>query len=90
MQEERRRVSFSDGEAWARSKGMLFMETSAKSEVGVRQVFEELIEKILENPALLAGTGPARSGREGTGGGAARREPLRLDGEPETGPGCCS
>lgn len=69
--EDRREVPFSDGEAWARSKGMLFMETSAKSQAGVAQVFEELVEKILENPVLLAGTTPARKPGEAPRGGSA-------------------
>lgn len=33
---------------------------SAKTKVGVKQVFEEVVQKILENPSLLANTAPGR------------------------------
>ena len=39
---------------------MLFLESSAKTKEGIRQVFSELVEKVLENPALLANTAPGR------------------------------
>ena len=32
---------------------MLFIETSAKTAVGIQQVFQEVILKILEQPTLL-------------------------------------
>lgn len=74
-------VQRSEAEAWARSKGMLFLEASAKTQVGISQVFSEVVHKILENPALLANTAPgrprrtldldakARSSNSGGGGG---------------------
>lgn len=48
-----------EAEAWARSNGMLLLESSAKTKVGIDQVFEEVAEKILESPALKASTAPA-------------------------------
>lgn len=33
---------------------------SAKTKVGVKQVFEEVVQKILDNPSLLANTAPGR------------------------------
>lgn len=39
-------VSKEEAEAWARSKGMLFVEASAKTRVGVDQCFEELVNKV--------------------------------------------
>lgn len=48
---------------WARSRGMLFMEASAKTKEGIAQVFNEVVQKILENPTLLSNTRPAKSGR---------------------------
>jgi GTPase SAR1 family protein len=54
-----RAVSTKDGEAWARAKGMLFLESSAKNADNVKAVFEEVVQKILDNPALTANTGPA-------------------------------
>lgn len=36
---------------------MLYIETSAKESIGVNQVFEELVTKILENPVLMESLG---------------------------------
>ncbi|CAM9727706.1 unnamed protein product [Phaeothamnion confervicola] len=58
--DQERVVPRAEAEAWARSKGMLFLEASAKSKVGIKQVFSEVVQKILENPALLANTAPGR------------------------------
>lgn len=44
---------------WARTRGMLFMEASAKTKDGISQVFSEVVQKILENPTLLNNTRPA-------------------------------
>jgi len=49
-----------EAEAWAKSKGMLFMEASAKTKEGIAQVFNEVVQKILETPALLFNTAPAK------------------------------
>eukprot|EP00940_MAST-03C_sp_MAST-3C-sp2_P001576 g1576.t1 len=53
-----REVSWSEGAAWARGRGMLFIEASAKTDVGISQVFDEVVQKILENPVLLSTTLP--------------------------------
>jgi len=53
-----RAVSTKEGEEWARSKGMLFLESSAKSGEAVKSVFEEVVSKVLESPALLASCKP--------------------------------
>jgi Ras-related protein Rab-18 len=53
--ESERVVSKEEGMAFARSNAMLFIESSAKTEEGVQQAFEELIQKILESPNLLEG-----------------------------------
>ena len=45
---------------WARRAGMMFIESSAKASVGVSQAFDEIIDKILENPVLLASTTPGK------------------------------
>lgn len=58
--EEERQVSKREGEAWARQRGMLFIETSAKTRLGIQQVFQELIQKIVDSPMLLDDT---RTGR---------------------------
>uniref|UniRef100_M4BML9 Uncharacterized protein n=1 Tax=Hyaloperonospora arabidopsidis (strain Emoy2) TaxID=559515 RepID=M4BML9_HYAAE len=74
-------VSRREAEDWARSKGMLFVESSAKTKIGIQQVFNEVVQKILENPALLSNTAPRSRGR-------------KLDGKAEKsggggGSGCC-
>lgn len=60
-QADAREISKADGAAWARSKGMLFIETSAKTTVGIQEVFEEVVNKIMENPTLLKNTAPGHS-----------------------------
>jgi Ras-related protein Rab-18 len=45
---------------WAREKGMLFMEASAKTKEGISQVFTEVVQKVLENPILLTNTRPSK------------------------------
>ncbi|KAI9912778.1 hypothetical protein PsorP6_005100 [Peronosclerospora sorghi] len=70
-------VTRQEAEDWARSKGMLFVESSAKTKIGIQQVFNEVVQKILENPALLSNTAPRSRGR-------------KLDGKVEkNGGGCC-
>lgn len=56
-----REVSREEAEAWARSQGMLFLEASAKTKMGIRQCFLEVVQKILEDPDLLSNTVPGRS-----------------------------
>lgn len=55
-----RQVPREQAEAWARSQGMLFLESSAKSKLGIRQVFMEVVQKIVENPELLANAVPGK------------------------------
>mmetsp|Transcript_547 Transcript_547/g.1023 ORF Transcript_547/g.1023 Transcript_547/m.1023 type:complete len:207 (-) Transcript_547:299-919(-) len=54
--EEERKVSKREGEAWARERGMLFIECSAKTKLGIQQVFDEMVLKILDSPSLLDNT----------------------------------
>lgn len=82
-----RAVSTKDGEAWARSKGMLFLESSAKSADNVKTVFEEVVQKILESPALLATT------TAGSRAGITRLDapkPAAAEAGAGGGGGCCS
>lgn len=60
--DKERVVSRKEADAWARSKGMLFVESSAKTKIGIQQVFNEVVQKILDNPTLLSNTAP-RKGR---------------------------
>ena len=55
---EDRVVSRKEGEAWARSKGMMYLECSAATSEGITQTFDELCAKVLQNDRLLVGTRP--------------------------------
>lgn len=55
-----RRVPKEQADAWARSQGMLFLEASAKTKLGIRQVFMEIVKKMLENPEILQNAVPGK------------------------------
>jgi Ras-related protein Rab-18 len=59
--DQERTVQRKEAEAWANDHGMLFMESSAKTKQGIDQVFQELVQKILETPDLLTNTTPSKS-----------------------------
>ena len=63
--EDARDVSRKEGAAWARANGMLFIEASAKTKKGIQQVFHEVVQKIMDNPVLLANTNPGGKKRRG-------------------------
>jgi len=48
-----REVSIEEANEFARKQAMMYIETSAKSRTGIRQTFEELVQKVLETPELL-------------------------------------
>lgn len=73
IDKEPRAVSRREGESFARAKGMLFLESSAKTKKGIQEVFDELLQKIMDNPTLMNG---ASSGR---------RHVTRLDSGYSTG-----
>jgi len=70
-----RAVDRSDGEAWARRRGALFAESSAKESVGVKEVFHEVVYKILDTPALLATALPGPSNLNVRGDKQSDHEP---------------
>ena len=39
-------VQRDEAEGWAKTKGMIFMEASAKTKVGITQVFNEVVQKV--------------------------------------------
>lgn len=41
-----RKIQTQQGKKFAKDHGMLFLECSAKSSIGVEQAFEELVEKV--------------------------------------------
>ena len=42
---------------FARQQAMMYLECSARTRVGIRQAFEEVVLKILDTPALLEAMG---------------------------------
>ena len=74
---EERTVTREEGEEWAKERGMLFLESSAKTCVGITQVFMEVVEKIMESPELI--------NRDR----ADRVTPLRAGAGAAQGGGCC-
>jgi len=76
-------VSRKEGETWAKQRGMIFIETSAKTKVGIQQVFSETIEKIMERPELLSS-----SVSSGTRKGNINLNNASLIGEGENACGC--
>eukprot|EP00760_Papus_ankaliazontas_P008546 PhM_4_TR13880/c0_g1_i1/m.56447/K07910/RAB18; Ras-related protein Rab-18 len=81
-------VSRSEGQAVARDHGMMFIETSAKTSVGVQQTFTEVVQKVLESGVLSQQQGPASKSKS-----AANASSVRLgQGGAEGGGakhGCC-
>uniref|UniRef100_A0A7S3VUP7 Uncharacterized protein n=1 Tax=Dunaliella tertiolecta TaxID=3047 RepID=A0A7S3VUP7_DUNTE len=55
----RREVSAEEGHDLAKKHGCLFVQTSAKTNEAVDQAFDELLNKVLETPALLGGSQPS-------------------------------
>ncbi|KAG1736091.1 ras-domain-containing protein [Suillus paluster] len=57
-QENSRQVSTTEGSTFASRQNALFVEASAKTAVGVREIFEELVARIIETPELWAPVTP--------------------------------
>mmetsp|Transcript_29753 Transcript_29753/g.81715 ORF Transcript_29753/g.81715 Transcript_29753/m.81715 type:complete len:209 (+) Transcript_29753:52-678(+) len=76
---QQREVSVEEATDFARKQAMMYVEASAKTRAGVRQAFEEVVQKILDTPDLLA----AASG----GGGGSLGGGLQAD---DDGGGACS
>jgi Ras-related protein Rab-18 len=55
-----RKVPKEVADQWARQHGMMFLEASAKTKLGIRQVFVEVVKKMLENPTVLSNAVPGR------------------------------
>jgi len=77
-----RKVPKEQADAWARSQGMLFLEASAKTRLGIRQVFMEVVKKMLENPDILQQAQPGQPKKNVT------LRPQRPSLEDDEG-GCC-
>lgn len=51
---KQREVSVEEAEAFARRQACMYIEASAKTREGVRQAFEEVVQKMLDTPQLLS------------------------------------
>ena len=62
---DRREVSVEEATSFARKQAMMYIEASAKTREGIRQSFEEVVQKILDTPGLIEETGGNISGGMG-------------------------
>ena len=74
---QQREVSVEEAQKFARKQAMMYIEASAKTRAGIQQSFEEVVQKILDTPQIMAEMG---------GSPLAGLQP-RLDDEPQ---GRCS
>ena len=74
---KQREVSVEEATTFARKQAMMYIEASAKTRAGIQQSFEEVVQKILDTPQIMAEMG---------GSPLAGLQP-RLDDEPQ---GRCS
>ena len=95
VQEFSRQVPTTEGEAFARRMNSLFIETSAKTAVGVSEAFKEVAEKILDTPELWAPVTPGQNAGGSTGGNRTRVNDNSMPGninldsnEPQSQEGC--
>lgn len=51
---QQRAVTPEEAMEFARTQAMMYLEASAKTRAGVRQAFDEVVQKILDTPDLLA------------------------------------
>jgi len=77
-----RQVDRERADAWARSNGMLFLEASAKTRLGIKQVFMEVVQKILDNPEALARAVPGKPKLQ-------IKRPIEAPEEDDDEVGCC-
>lgn len=84
-----RQVSVAEAQQFATRMSSLFIETSAKTSVGVNEVFQEVVEKILDTPELWEG-GRSQNTAGGRGGmpGGVQVVGLRDDSGQKQDGGC--
>ncbi|KAH8109063.1 ras-domain-containing protein [Phellopilus nigrolimitatus] len=68
-----RQVSTTEGAAFAERMGSLFVEASAKTDVGVREAFTDVVTRILDTPELWAPVSSVTPDRKVVLGGAQGR-----------------
>ena len=54
---KQREVSIEEATSFARKQAMMYIEASAKTREGIRQSFEEVVQKVLDTPSLIEETG---------------------------------
>jgi len=64
-----RQVPTTEGQAFATRMNSLFIEASAKTAVGVKDAFQEVVERILDTPELWAPVTPDKPGKKTSSGG---------------------
>lgn len=64
LADERREVSWDEAEALARSWGVPYVETSAKTKVNVDKVYFDLLSKIQQKKELAHGAGSTPGGKK--------------------------
>jgi len=62
IDKKNREVSRAEGESFAVSHSMMYIETSAKTKQGIQQAFEEIVLKVMDTPSLLQNTSPVGHG----------------------------
>lgn len=86
-----RQVTAAEGQQFAERMNSLFVEASAKTAVGVKEVFTEVVEQILDTPELWDTTAKGQSTSGGNGGmpGGVQVVGLRADNtQPQDASGC--
>ncbi|VDB85649.1 unnamed protein product [Peniophora sp. CBMAI 1063] len=90
-----RQVPTAEAEAFANRMGSLFIEASAKTSVGVREAFRNVVEQIIDTPELWGNatkSGGASSGRKAPASASNQTMPgtidLSGDAGDEQGGGC--
>ncbi|KXN91537.1 Ras-related protein Rab-18 [Leucoagaricus sp. SymC.cos] len=91
LQEFSRQVTAAEGQQFAQRMNSLFLEASAKTAVGVTEVFTGVVEKILDTPELWDNATKGQSTSGGNGGmpGGVQVVSLRAD-HPQPQDGGCA
>ena len=87
-QEFSRQVSYAEGQSFAKRMNSLFIEASAKTSIGVKEAFDEVVAKIIDTPELWANVGMSSKAKVGAGrGGNGNRTTTGVDAQPTSMPG---
>ncbi|KAJ7911573.1 ras-domain-containing protein [Mycena leptocephala] len=85
-----RQVPTSEAQAFATRMNSLFVETSAKTSVGVKEAFTEVVERIMDIPELWDSASGVGAAAKSTGGQMPGGGNVNLADENEQGGGGCS